>query len=565
MTTAIVTGTDGQPPIYYPTAPWRQWALMDIYLGQAGANKYVPNVQDYVVDTVARETYYVSYLDATTLVPTLTPLPPSIPDTQFSDTDILIGVGPGAPSETYRIYTNQAVLPATLAVEQRLQIFSSSAAYCQIFKGSVIDGTGQVISAVIDSSGNLVSQAIPLTLCAVPSGTNYTIKAVPDCFTTEPLLDGEVLTAVIYSATMVVLSKHQLLVENTAYIRSTNASMKYITSIALLSPFMSEADPTQIQYPLNVPLSTLNLLGVVNYSDGTSLQMPIDGTKFQLSGLTGYLPTQVSQQQPLVLQYNLSPNELALCQTNGTLRFLTASYTAITIATNGSYSVKLYAFPVWVSATEGYTLEWFLYNLDRNIAQRVTPYVTILTNFKAFNPTQYGVNQQLTVQINLNAVNGSYESFIHAQVVNILLIQAGNNKGTNNWTVGFTTSQTPQFGGGNVAVMTITNQNYGSMSVASGYTTQAAWLNAFYYMTLPIYNTATETGPMVPTHFALYSGDTLLIHTEIANWQQTFTIYSIPADLSNIDVYFTYETDTEVLELSVASVQVQESTNPSSS
>lgn len=561
MTTATIAGTDGGVPIYSPNAPWRQWALKDIYLGQAGTNKYVSNLGDYVVDTVAFETYYVTALDQTTLVPTLTPLPPSIPDTQFSDTDILIGVGPGAPSETYRVYTNAAVLPATLAVEQRLEIFSSSAAYCQIFKGSVIDGTGQVISAVIDSSGNLVSQAIPLTLCAVPSGVNYTIKAVPDCFTTEPLLDGEVLTAVIYSATMVVLSKHQLLVENTAYIRSTNASMKYITSIALLSPFMSEANPTQILYPLNVPLSTLNLLGVVNYSDGTSLTMPIDGTKFQLSGLTGYLPTVVSQSQPLVLQYNLSANELALCQTNGNLRFLTAAYTAMTIATNGSYSVKLYAFPVWVSATEGYTLEWFLYNQDRNIALRVTNLVTILTNYKAFNPTQYGVNQQLTVQINLNAVNGSYESFIHTQVINILLVQAGNNKGQNNWTVGFTTSQTPQFGGGNTAVMTITNENLGTISVESGYTNQTDWLNAMYYMTLPIYNPATETGPVVPTHFALYWGEILLTHQPIANWQQTFTINNLPLDLSNLDVLFTYEDSTSVLELSVASVQIQESTS----
>lgn len=561
MATATVAGTDGVVPLYYPDNPWREWALKDIFLGQAGTNKYVPNVDDYVVDTVARETYYVSALNQTTMVPTLTPLPTSIPDTQFSDTDLLMGVGPGTPSETYRVYSDDSVLPATLAIEQRLEIFSVSAAYCQVFKGSVLDGTGQVISAVIDSGGNLVSQAIPLTLAAVSSGVNYTVKCVPDCYTTEPLLDGEVLTAVIYSATMVVLSKHQLLVENTGYIRSTNASLKYITSIALKSPFMSEADPTQILYPLNVPLTTLNLLGIVNYSDGTSLSMPIDGTKFSLSGLSSYLPTQVSQSQPLVLQYNLSSDELALCQVNGTLRFLTASYTAKTIATNGSYSVQLYAFPVWVSASQGYTLEWFLYNLDRNIAERVTSFVTILSNYKVFNPTQYGTLQQLTVQINLNAVNGSYESFIHSQIVSIVLLQAGNNKGSNNWTVGITTSQSPQFGGGNYATMTVTNQNLGTINVAAGYTTQAAWLNALYYMTLPIYNTATETGPVVPTHFRIQTGDTILVHQPIASWQQTFTISTLPSDLSNVDVYFTYETDSSVLELSVAGVQVQESTS----
>jgi hypothetical protein len=558
MATTTVTGTDGKVPTYYPGAPWREWALKDIYVGQAGANMYVPNLQDYVVDLVARETYYVSALDPTTLIPTLTPLPPSIPDTTFSDTDILMGVGPGSPSETYRVYTNAAVLPATLAVDQRLEIFSSSAAYAQIWVGSLSDGTGRIVSAVIDSSGNLVSNAIPLTLCAVPSGVNYTVKAIPDCFTIEPLMDGEVLTCVIYSATMVALSKHQLLVENTAYLRSTNASMKYITSIALLSPFMSESNPTEILYPLNVPLSTLNLLGVVNYSDGTSLQMPIDGTKFTITGISSYLTTQVGQQQPLTIQYNLSSDELALCQTNGVQRFLTAAYTAQTIATNGSYSVKLYAFPVWVNVAQGYTLEWFLFNQDRNVFQRVTNLVTILTNFAPFVGTAYGVNQQLTVQINLNAVNGSYENFIHAQVINIVLGQAGNNKGSNNWTVGFTPSQSPQYGVGLVAATTLVEENVFTVSVASGFTTQAAWLNALYTMSLPLYDPSTETGPVVPTHFAIYYMDQQLIHQPIAQWNTTFTVNTAIADLANIEVVFTYETETDVLELSIAGIQVQQ-------
>ena len=563
MASTTITGTDGVVPIYNPGAPWREWALKDIFMGGPGTNMYVPNLEDWVVDLTVNETYSVTALNQTTLVPTLTPLPPSIPDTVLSDTDILMGVGPGAPSETYRIYTDSSVLPNTLAVEQRLEIFSSSAAYAEIWLGSLTDGTGRVVSAVIDSSGNLISQAIPLTLCAVPSGVNYTIKAIPDCFTTEPLNNGEVLTAVIYSATMVVLSKHQLLVENTAYLRSTNASLKYITSIALLSPFMSESNPTQIQYPLNVPLSTLNLLGVVNYSDGTSLQLPIDGTKFTLTGISSYLSTVISQEQPLVLQYNLSSDELALCQVNGVQRFLTAAYTAQTIATNGSYSVKLYAFPVWVNAAQGYTLEWFIFNLDRNFFQRVTNLVTILTNYAAFNGTAYGVNQQLTVQINLNAVNGSYENFIYAQVINITLGQAGNNKGTGNWTVALTPSQTPPYGSNVIATTTIVEENIFTISVASGFLNQTAWLNALYYATQPIYNPSTETGPVVPTHFSIYYMDQVLIHQPIAQWNQTFTINTAISDLSNVEVVFTYETDSTVLELSVAGMQVQQALSSS--
>jgi hypothetical protein len=49
-----------------------------------------------------------------------------------------------------------------------------------------------------------------------------------------------------------------------------------------------------------------------------------------------------------------------------------------------------------------------------------------------------------------------------------------------------------------------------------------------------------------------------LIHQPIAQWNTTFTVNTAIADLANIEVVFTYETETDVLELSIAGIQVQQ-------
>lgn len=560
MATTSVTGTDGVQPIYQPSSRWTQWALTEIYQGQAGTNKYVPNVGDFVIDLATDDYYKVTAVNATTLIATLVLITGAIPSGELTDTDVLLGNGPGTQSDTYRLYQDTSTTPPTLAIDNRLYVHGSMASTYQIFRGSLLDGTAVAVSAIIDTSGNITTQSIPLELAAIPSGVNYTIKSCTPCQSTVVIPNGEIVTVVIYSATGYVVSKQQLLVENTAFIRSTNAALKYITGISLSSPWLSNSDPTQILYPLNVPVSGLNLLGIVNYSDGTSITLPIDGTKFSMEGLNGFVATVVSQEQDLVLQYNLSSNELALAQANGSTYFITKAYTAITQASDGNYTVKLYAYPVWIDASNGYTLVWLMYNLDRNIYYDVTAYVSLQTNTRAFNPTQYGTSQQLTVQVNLNAVNGSYQNFLFVQTINIVLIQAGNNKGTNNWTIGFTTSQSPPYGGGVFAATTVVNSNLGTISVAGNFTTQADWLQALYYNTLPVYNPTTESGPILPTHFSIYQGSTLLVKSAIANWQTVFQLSQTIQDLSNVLVRFTSETSSSVLELSVAGVQCQQAT-----
>lgn len=557
MTTQLsisgIAGSDGITPIYQPNARWTIWNLSEIYLGQQGESRYVPNVKDYVVNPDTNEYRKVVSIDPTTMIPVLVNII-SANVGALSTEDVLLGVGPGTQSDTYRVYIDQSVLPHTLAVDARLSVAGTMVRSAKIFKGSELSGNQKVISAFYDQSGNLLGQSIPLELVAMANGQNFSIQTVPVCYTVEDLVDGEVVTAVFYSDTGHVVSKRQLLVENTAFIRSTDVGVKYITAIALESPFLSHSDPKLIQYPMNVPLPGLGLMGVVHYSDGSLLRMPVDGTKFSIFGFEGYVATIVGQKFPLVLKYNLAADEVVYGANVGNGKFMSESFKATTIKADGAFTVKLFGYPVWVSAVEGYRMEWYLYSLERKVVYNVTPWVRFNANTHLFNPTAYGVNQNLSVTINLKDVNGIFVSYNHVQSIDIALAGPGTDRQTN-WTIGFDPNQDPEFGIGNFASTTFVNQNLMKVKLDAGALTKADWLERLYYRTKPLIDTSTEAKAIEPNYFALIvNGQS--IEFPIAQWNTELTLTTVLPNSGTLFIKFFKRTVDNDISLAMSAMPI---------
>jgi hypothetical protein len=547
----VIAGIDNVTPIYQPNARWTSWNLNEIYFGQQGQNKYIPNVNDFVVNVDTGEIWKVESLDPVTYVPTLVRM-------QIIETgtlsDVLLGVGPGTESDTYRVYIDKSVVPYTLAVDARLKVAGSMVSKAMLFRGSQLDGSAVVISALYDQSGTLLGQAIPLELVAMENNTNIAIKTVPVCNTMADIPDGEIITAVFYSDAGKVVSKRQLLAENTAFIRNTDTSVKYITSISLESPFLSQADPTLIQYPLNVPLTGLDLIGVVNYSDGSKSRLPVDGTKFTVFGFDGFISTIVGQKFNVVLKYSLSQGEVIYGANAVNGEFITKTYKATTTKAEGSYTVKLFGYPEWSNAINGYHMEWFLCNLDRSVIYRVTPYVVYNANSPAFVPTAYGIVQHLSVSINLQDVNGSFKAYRYVQTMDVTLLGPASAR-TTNWTIGFAPNQTPQYGLNNYASTTFINQNYWEVYVNSGATSQDEWLQRIYYDTLPLFDTSNEVAPIKPNYFALVFGNES-IEYPISEWNNKLTISNAVPDNTNLYIKFMFKTPDNELQLSISALPI---------
>lgn len=547
-----ITGTDGQTPIYDPDGRWTSFKLTEIYQGAAGAGRFIPKVDDYVVDTDTDHRYIVTALDPTTFIPTLTAIVET-PIGEFSQGDLLLGVGPGPQSLTYRMFVDKSVIPYRVAVDHRLMYPNTGATNVTVFRGSVLNPEADAISQVYNNSGDLTGHVVTLTAVTM-NGQATNMKTVPEFNTTFDLQNNEIVTVVAYSAGGDVVGKRELLVENSSFIRRTDASVRYVQSIELLSPFLSSSDPTLLQFPINVLLQGLNLRGKVNYSDGSNVILPVDGTKFKLFGWNDYLATIVGQTLPLVLKYTFASNEAFEGGGSGADRFKTLALTGETISSDGTFSVKLFGFPVWQNPTDGYRLEWYLYNLDRNTAFHVTNYVSYSDAGPAFSPTNYGVNQRLTVAINLHDVSGAFRNYIHTQTIDIALLAVGTAR-TTNWTIGFSPNQDPRFGIGNHADTVFTNSSLATVRLSSGATTLDSWLARMFGATLPLNDPSVEVGAPAPTHFALVlsGGD---VEFPISNWNSTLTLNQALTNNGTLFVKFFKRTSDTDLQLAIAALPI---------
>jgi len=549
-----ITGTDGKNPIQDTSSRFAWWAYDEIYLGFEADGKWIPKVGDRVLNRETEDVFKVIELDPVTFVPRLQAVNRT-PNPEPTDaTDILLADNPGS----YRVYLDKSVMPFALTVEQRCWINGTMARYAKIFRGSELEGNLQVISQYFDGAGNLIGNEVPLELVRVPNGQNYATYGVKTCFTTADMPDGELVTLMIYSDTGHVVSRRRLLVENTAAYRSVNDDTKYITGITLDTPFLSESDDKMILYPMNLPVSGLNLFGVVHYNDGSKLRLPVDGTKFKISGLSAFVATIIGAEYPVVLHYTMSDGEAAfspdatLFDTDG----ITASYRLRVEEARGSYTPKLYPYPVWIDEVNGYRLEWFLYTLERQLAQKVTEHVRFGDNTPSYNPILYGANQRLSVNINMKDVNASNKEWIFTQVVDITLQRPGSETGTN-WTIGFIPGQNPPFGQNNQVKYQFVNQNLSYFDVTSDAATKEEWLDRMYYRTLPLTDPNSEALPPAPDYFILMVGNGEYVYS-VDQWADQLIVNVPVQNLGTAYLKFIRRTVDTDLQLAIAGVPIHQ-------
>lgn len=544
-----VIGSDGMSPIYDPDARWCIWELSEIWDGAAGNKKYVPKVNDYVIEKNEYITYIVDSIDPVTLIPVLREIKNNTSSGVFTSSDMLFGTGASASPDTYRIYVDKSTTPYTMAIDSRLKVYGSMTSYCKIFKGSDLGGTGQVVSMMFGPSGNFSTNNVPLELVAIDNHTNYHIKTVQPCKTTIELEDGELLTAVIYSDNGHVVSKRQLLVENTAFIRSIDVSTKYVTHISLKSPFISATNDNLIEFPVNVPTNALNLIGVVHYSDGSKLELPVDGGKFKMLGIAQYVSAIVGQELNVVLSYSLAPNEVAYTGVVSSGHYITEAYTLRTINPNYSYSVKLYAYPEWVNETIGYRLKWWLFNLDRNVKFEVTDHIQFNPATGSYDPKDYGVTQRKSVAINLRNVSAAFKNFLHTQLVDISLYGKPADT-TTAWTVSHeSTIARPNYG----LELNATQVSSYVMNISGGMTDQEEWLERVYRQTFPLVDITRELQAPMPTHLQItYNGE--MVEVPLSVWASNLTFVNPLSIYKNVYITFIRRSGAEVTYLSQAAM-----------
>lgn len=557
ISTSGIYGTDGETPEYNPTADFRIWHINEIFLGvgiSPGTNKHVPKINDLVVDFPPMVYKRVVAIDETTLAPDLAVVTTSDNGGEFTDDELIMGVGPGAPSETYRVYLDTSVNPHTLTVDNRCWSPGQLVTHARIFRGTDLSDAGDIISLIYDSQGNIVGDKIPLERVNVSD--NESIKVIPPCQTMATIPDGEPVTVVLYTSTGHQASKRQLIVENSSWVLRANASTKYVTHISMECPFLSSTDPTLINLPVNVTLTSLNVVGVAHYSDGSSIKYPIDGTRFQLLGIDNYVATQVGQRVPLVLVLNLYDDEVSYDVSQADPGKMSRTFEIVTTTPDGAYNVKLYCVPTWQNVNSGYRLRWFMYNLDRQTVDEVTNYVTFTPDSADFNPTSYGISQNLIAAVNLQDVNPSFVAYRYIQSLIVTLRGPGTQR-TTNWTIAYTSSQNPPYGVDTRANLKMINSNLYEIKVDSGVSTKEEWLNKLYWAGKPIYDPLKEGNAPIPNFFIIVAGNQEFEY-DVDEWNVQQQIANGLAVNGTVVIKFIRRTQTTDLQLGLAALPIYE-------
>lgn len=541
--------------IHNPDEIYKQWNIVDIF----PTGSYVPNPDDSVIDWKGNTIYRVDTVDHTTGLSTLVPWESKRSITEITNIDVLIGVGPGIAYESYRAYLDTRTVPYILQADGRLHIYDSAATYAKIFMGTKVQGSDvKVISAYYDQNGNFLGENIPLELVATECNINISIKSMKTGYTHEEIQNGQTVTVVFYSDTGSVVSYANLIVHNTSLVRPLEAGMKYVTGVSLISPFLSKVDNKLLEFPLGINTDSIPMMGVVEYSDRSTKNIPIQngsGGRFQLFGLNHYTPTNENQTIRLTLNYILAPDEVSYLQGPTANGSITERYVAKTRKFDGAYSLKLFAFPTWIDHMVGYGLEFYLYNLDRRIFHRVPrDKVLIASNRPNWDGLNYLNVQNLVFDVNLKDVDPQYKDYRHVQPIAISLKSQGTENRTN-WTIEHTPGSGSYFGVDVTAKARNIDQNITRFNIANDCTTVKEWLNKLYYPVEPLFDSWKEPGPIEPNYFAIRT-KRRVEEFHIDFWDKEINIINDLAEGETIFIEWMRRTDTTTLQLGVSGLPV---------
>lgn len=448
------------------------------------------------------------------------------------DGDILNGIVPARSSDFWRAYLDTTVIPHRLSLDDNYLVLGSEARFCIAFLGSNTSATGEIVSAYYDNSGTYVNERLPLETIAMERLENISIKRPKMGYCRRALDDGEKITVVSYNEHNQVTGKDTFIIQRTNLVRKPEMGNRRVTGIELISPFLSTSEPDLLEVPINATISTLSIRARVSYSDGSFRDLDVgdeDGnSRFRLLGFKYWSPSQVGPIQEITLSYKLDvTSEYSYIQGETFNSHITAPYRIKSMPVDPSFGLKLFAYPSWKDNINGWSLDYWLYSLERNISTRVQPgAVELVSGSPSFDSMNYTSVQHLGFAVNLRSVDQQYADHRHVQNLQISLLGDGSQN-INRWKVRSTANQGQWYGETLFAAITADNGGLYDIDISNGFVDFNEWLDEVYYKSNPITNPSTEAKAPVPTHM-LITHNTRTMEVPINQWG---TPLKMPTDL----------------------------------
>jgi hypothetical protein len=502
--TVLTDDLGADVPVWDPEGLHKEWALSEIYfgkdkIGEGKIGRFVPNVNDKVWDKTTG-TQYVKELNPTTLIPVLERYVEPVSGGADSK-DWLLGVGDRWPQQGFYIYADNEQTVPRISLDAQAIMRHPAIAYFRCY-GYDATGNLEVISAWFNASGEYVNDQIPKLLVdstQSPDGYQY---YVPETFWgTRQFIEKEEVKIVGFSADNNEVAEAAFVVRLGNTVRRGNTPVRRIASIELRCAYLSTTEENRLRIPAGTNIASVAMMCRLNYESGAFLDLPIDGTKVRIQGLEESVSSSPGYLRDIILYYYMGEGENYVGSDSNDGKSIRQVYKVEVDPTQETYGFKLFVFPSWQDANNGFPLFSFLHDYDHSQVYDVTGMVELTSNSAEWDPLKMGTKQYLRLALDVEKVDPRYSTYRHVQTVQVTLLQPGTVDVDNHWRVYFEDGQSPAYGDGCRAVLTYVSSQVWTGDLSCGCATIDEWLDKLYYRTLPLFDPTTETAPMVPTHF----------------------------------------------------------------
>lgn len=485
--------------------PLRSWIIDDVYMGVVptdGRTMHIARKREKVTDPDVGE-YIVTSMSGN--IPTLElKLKYNQQGQNDPESDSLItSLSMRQPNSTAKAFWDANQNPPTINIDGRWYQHGEEPQKMIFFLGTDTDeDTGTIISERYDANGEFVAHDVPLY---APEATLPTQKRVRTFNTTYPLKPGQIITGVAYTATGGVYSAEPFKVIPSASIRPLSKDEIFLEKVSLKSPLLSKTDPKLLLNTLNTPFNTSLLKGMLHYSDGSSVEVNIDGVKCVIHGVDRFDTGRSGMPSDIFISYYPDNTEPFINGNGGQKKHLTEGYKLANIKVDTEYTLKIYPVPRYNGAAVGYTFEWRLTNMAGDLDIDVTADVSAaLADGSPLRGNNYGVVQSITLALNMdNVAPGVYPGHVHTQKMDITLTLPGTG-GWSPWVIDY-------IGGGvnNYGVdlyMSASNYDGGKLKISAGEEVLDDWITKIYKESAPLWDVSLQSEPTTPSHFVLEYG-----------------------------------------------------------
>lgn len=329
----------------------------------ANSGKIVPAVRSIVIDnrTSKWRVYLVSAVDPVTFKVSYVDFPYKTIDTS----SIVLNYG----NDFFMLYYDNRVSPTRLIVDSKMILFGANLTKYRLMKDGVpISLFNQQNETGVEEAVNYV----PIT--EVTNQYTQGIRRCSPCYTTNTLVDGDLVTLELYDSTGVVflVGEVELVAKQATILNALSAAVNPIVSF---DAECNQTDGTDWYIYRGQSVDNLSIYPMVSFANESKYMVPVDNRTCFIYGLDEVDSTQSGARFKVLIKYYVNDRytvDPTLGVSSGTKRILYSEHVIKVVDKPLGAIAKLSVLPVWRQDLGSYDLNFMAYTTNRSEPSIVT-------------------------------------------------------------------------------------------------------------------------------------------------------------------------------------------------